>query len=93
VYFTLPARRVKLVVEEIDMSPNHTTEGIRDNTTYTHNELAQHIDRSPDWVIREIILPGDLGRRGVRCRKVGTVYFIAGDDFRFWVQREAHSQP
>jgi len=61
---------------------------IHDDVVYTHKRLAAIIDRDVDWVLEEVVRPGDPSDTGVRCRKVGTNYFISGEAFRFWIERK-----
>jgi len=58
---------------------------IRDDPVYTVNDLAEIFDHDTDWVFEHII------DGGCPARKIGDVHVVTGEDFRLWVESEAHA--
>lgn len=61
-----------------------------DDAIYTHQRIATLLGRDPEWVVENLLLPREPETRGVPHRKIGSLYFITGENFRLWIER--HSQ-
>lgn len=71
------------------MSKNTNDGEIHDDVVYTHKRLAIILGRSEDWVVENIILTDPEKSEPIAVKKLGTLYFVTGQNFRLWMERNS----